>query len=722
MSILLLILSCFSGPTTITGAVPGVDRPATLEAELRTHLNDPDAKYVNRLAKASSPYLRDHATNPVDWYEWGDEPFERARAENRLVFLSVGYHTCHWCHVMAEESFEDDEIAGVLNTRFVAIKVDREQRPDLDEVYMGAVQMLSGRGGWPLTAILTPEGEPVFAATYLPPRDGDRGSRKGLLTVLNYFAEEWGKDPERLTKAAAAITARLVQAAKPAPPGDLPGPDAIDHGVQALLDRYDPTYGGFGRAPKFPTPLRLDLLLAEAWRRNDPKLRKPVHATLRQMARGGLHDVIGGGFHRYATDTAWRVPHFEKMLYDNAQLLSTYARVAALTDDPELRWVARRTAAFLVDELATPEGTFIAALDADSLTARGHLEEGAFYTFTPSEVRAALPAAKATQALTTFSITKRGNLDGRSVPALVEAPAAPWQDAEVDALRNTLKQARASRPSPARDGQVIVAWNALAISGLIDAARSLGESRWQDAALTAAEALFKGADDEGHRLSRLAAEGSPPAVLEDEANAAVAALDLFGATADPRWLRVAQARLAVIERHFADPAGGWFRPANDSSDLLRRPKPQFEGPEPSGAATAIEAGLRIAHLTGTSTEIADRALRAYALIFTSSPMGMGAVLQQVVRRHDAATEVVVVWPDQADPKPLLDVLTHHDLPHAEMITAPASAMARVKDVPWVEGKVPRDDKPTAYVCTAGVCEFPVTTADGFDQALRRLVP
>jgi len=708
-----LACSWLAGPAVVESAVPGVDRPAALEAELREHLDDPDARFVNRLARASSPYLRDHATNPVDWYEWGDEAFTEAARTGRLVFISIGYHTCHWCHVMAHESFEDEEIAEVLNTRFVPIKVDREQRPDVDEIYMDAVQMLTGRGGWPLTAVLTPDGEPVFAATYLPARDGDRGARSGLLSVLTVIAEQWAADPDGLERAASEITRRLVAAARPAPPGDLPGLDLVERAVDELRGAWDEEHGGFGGAPKFPTPLKLDLLLAEAARRGEPDLRTSALHTLHRMARGGIHDVLGGGFHRYTVDRAWRIPHFEKMLYDNAQLLRTYARAAAVTGDAELRGATRATARFLVEELTLEDGTLFAGLDADSRTPDGHLEEGAYYTWTPAEVRAAVPDADVGFALTRFGVTPGGNLDGRSVLWLERAaPGSP----RVDEVRRALLAARRERAPPARDEQAVVAWNALAISGLVRAWRTLGERRWLAAAERAADAVLAGAHDPDHRLSRLAS-GGPPAVLEDEAHAAVAALDLFGATGERRWLEVARARVAVVARHFADPAGGWFRTPDDGEMLLRRPKPRFEGAEPSGATTAIEAVLRLAHLTDGSTGPADRALRAYAEPLEAVPLGLPGVLRQVVRRHAPRREIVVVWPDETDPGPLLDVLGGVDRPHAEIVTAPASRLATVRAVPWLEGKVPRDALPTAYVCTDGVCQLPVTDPAGFERAL-----
>ncbi len=716
VSLFATLLACsLLRPDVVTEALPGIDRPRALETELREALSDPDARWVNRLARSESPYLRDHAANPVDWYEWGEEPFASARADERLVFLSIGYATCHWCHVMAHESFEDEEIAGTLNAHFVAIKVDREQRPDVDEVYMDAVHLFGGRGGWPLTAILTPDGEPVFATTYLPARDGDRGSRRGLLSILEEVHTLWERDPEILRESARAVTARLVRDAQPTPPGDLPDLEVVARTIDALVASHDPQHGGFGRAPKFPVPLKLDVLLDAAGRRDDDALRDVVVHALAAMARGGIHDPIEGGFHRYSTDEAWRVPHFEKMLYDNAQLLSTYARATAVTGRPDFAWVTARTAEFLTTHLATDEGTFVAALDAGSPGPDGAPEEGLYYTFTPREVREALPAAEVPFALAHFDITATGHLEGRSVPSLVEATAPPWSDPRARTIREALNVARSQRPPPTRDDQVVLAWNALAISGLVDAHRVLGGTRWLDAALAAARGLFEGAESPEHRLARL--PGGPPAMLEDEANVAVAALDLFGATGDPHWVRVAAARLAVIERHYADPAGGWFRTPDDGEPLLRRPRPRFEGAEPSGTASAIEATLRLGHLTNASVEPADRALRAYAQPLERAPWALPGVVAQLVRRHAARTEIVVTWPDEADPGPLLAVLARTDDPTAAVVTGPASMLAHATVVPWLEGKAPRDDQPTAYVCENGTCQFPVTTAAGLAEAL-----
>ncbi len=376
---------------------------------------DGSPKYTNRLILETSPYLLQHAHNPVNWYPWGDEAFARARREGKPVLLSVGYSTCHWCHVMERESFENEEIARFINEHFVPIKVDREERPDVDDVYMSAVQMLTGGGGWPMTLALTPDREPFFGGTYFPARDGDRGSRKGFFTILRELADEYQKSRADVVARAAKLSRRVRAAAEPEPAGGVPGPEVIASAVRQLSRAYDPVWGGFGRAPKFPRPVTLELLLRYHRRSGDADALKMVIHTLDRMAAGGLYDHVGGGFHRYSTDERWLVPHFEKMLYDNAQLVAVYLDAYQVSGRDDFARVARQTLDYVAREMTAPSGGFYSATDADSRTPAGHEEEGWFFTWTPAELEAALGADLARVARVDFGVTDAGNFEGRSI-------------------------------------------------------------------------------------------------------------------------------------------------------------------------------------------------------------------------------------------------------------------------------------------------------------------
>ncbi|HTN52324.1 MAG TPA: thioredoxin domain-containing protein, partial [Anaeromyxobacter sp.] len=438
-------------------------------------------RFTNRLALERSPYLLQHAHNPVNWYPWSDEAFEEARRTGRPVFLSVGYSTCHWCHVMERESFEDEEIARVLNERYVAIKVDREERPDVDAIYMTAVQLLTGGGGWPMSVWLTPDREPFFGGTYFPPRDGSRGPARGFLSILGEIADLWEGDRARIS----AATGSLVQAVRTAlashgePAGAPPGPEPIAAAVAALRPSFDSVHGGLVRAPKFPSNLPLRLLLRHHRRSGEAESMRMAVFTLERMAAGGIHDQLGGGFHRYSTDREWLVPHFEKMLYDNALLAVAYAEAWQLTGRPDLARVARQTLDYLLRELASPEGGLFSATDADS-----EGEEGRFFVWEERELREALGAG-AERFLRFHGVTAQGNFEGRNVLWVPRPDEAEWE--ALAPARARLLELRAQRPHPLRDDKVLSGWNGLAISALAFGGRALGEERFVRAAVRAAE-------------------------------------------------------------------------------------------------------------------------------------------------------------------------------------------------------------------------------------------
>ncbi len=697
-------------------------RDAALRARLaaapvaEAHHRDADGHptHVNRLVLERSAYLRQHAHNPVDWYPWGDEAFDRARALGKPVLLSVGYSTCHWCHVMEEESFEDPEIAAFINEHFVPVKVDREELPDVDAVYMAAVQaLLRGRGGWPMTVFLTPDREPFHAATYLPPRDGDRGRSIGLLTVLGDMSAAWTERHDDVVRAGADLSAFVARQLDGATaPAELPPTLLAQARRRALLD-VDPEHGGRKGAPKFPSgwPLRFAMDDVGA----DPsELAEPLHTTLDAMASRGLYDIVGGGFHRYTVDEAWRVPHFEKMLYDNALLAGIYLDAWRHFGDPAYAEVVRGT---LRDQLARAPGpTFAAASDADS-PAPGHEEpvEGGYYTFTPAEVRDALALVDlpGDPWVDQLGVDLDGPVDGRS-PLAIPTPRA-LLDPPTREVLDALGAARERRTPPFVDPKAVVAWNGLMLSTLARTARFLDPDQLPTA-LALADALASGVRD--GRLPRLL-DGNRPGLLADEAFVARGFLDLFETTGDPRWLRAALERTRCIDVHFSTPEGGWYRTADDAPAPLARPRSDRDGAEPSGASVHVGTLLRLAAITGDDSHRAraDQALAAYAVPLAAGDLD--DMLPAVAWRLGRPLEIVVVAPsgqphdatmlasvDEGAPWRHVRLLAHED--HPERLRGTVAT-----------GKLAHGGHTTVYVCEAGVCQAPVNDPEDLERVLGR---
>ncbi|WP_296806090.1 DUF255 domain-containing protein [Thiocapsa sp.] len=560
-------------------------------------LPDGRPRYTNRLILEDSPYLIQHAHNPVDWYAWGPEAFERAHRENKPVFLSIGYSTCHWCHVMERESFEDRAIAELLNTHFVAIKVDREVRPDIDQVYMTAVQLLTGSGGWPMSSILTPQGETVVAGTYFPPDE--------FSSLLQRANALWQEQPEQMRARAAEIARAVAEAlAAEAQAAEL-GDRIVDQAVASLLEQHDELQGGFGDAPKFPQQPRLALLLDQALRRDDQAALTAAVFTLQSMARGGIHDQVGGGFHRYAIDNDWLVPHFEKMLHDQAQLARLYLTGWRLTGDPALARVARRTLDFVLRDLTSPAGGFYSATDADS-----EGEEGLFFLWTPAELRSALSPEDAELAIALYGVTESGNFEGRNI---LHLPIAPVKFAaargltpaallkRLDAINQRLYRHREGRPHPHRDEKILTAWNGMMITALAEAADALDEPRYLTAAQRAAELLWSELRTAPGRINRVYLDGraAQPGLLEDYAFLGQAMIALFDATGEQRWLTRAREMADALWERFADhDEGGLFmgEPA-EATLLMTRPKDVTDGVMPSATSAALQLLAELARRT-----------------------------------------------------------------------------------------------------------------------------
>ncbi len=649
----------------------------------------------NRLGGATSPYLLQHADNPVDWREWGDDVFAEARERGVPVFLSVGYAACHWCHVMAHESFEDDATAAQLNADYVCVKVDREERPDVDAVYMEATVAMTGQGGWPMTVVLDHDGNPFFAGTYFP--DRPRGGQPSLRQVLIAVSAAWRERQGEVRRVAGDLRAHLARQVPAA--GDPLTPADLDAAVALLEHDFDQERGGFGGAPKFPPSMVLEFLRRRA--DTDDRAARMLDRTLEAMARGGLHDQLGGGFARYSVDAGWVVPHFEKMLYDNAQLVGLYARCAGALGDR----VARGTADFLLRELRTNEGGFASALDADS-----EGEEGRFYVWTAAGLEDVLGADDGRWATELFEVT--GTFEhGTSTLQLLRDPD-DW--ARFDHVRSRLLAAREQRVRPARDDKVVAAWNGLAIAGLCDAGRLLGREECVDAALTAGRLLADVHLDDGRlrRVSRDGRVGVPGGVLEDYGAVAGGFLALCGVTGDALWLERATALLDTALTLFRADDGGFFDTPSDGERLVSRPRDPGDNASPSGTSATVHALLGAHALTGEGRwrEAADEALGTVGPLATRAPRFAGWSLAAAQAEADDAPEIAVVGP----PGPERDALERRarSWPGAVVVVAEGPRAG----IPLLTARAAVGGHAAAYVCRNQVCASPLTQPDDFATA------
>ncbi|MFC1610722.1 thioredoxin domain-containing protein, partial [Myxococcota bacterium] len=565
--------------------------------------------FVNRLILETSPYLLQHAHNPVSWSPWSDDAFARAREQHKLVLLSVGYSTCHWCHVMERESFEDLEIADFISRHFVPIKVDREERPDVDAVYMTAVHLMTGRGGWPMTVVLTPEREPVFAGTYFPARDGDRGASIGFLTILRELASVWEAEPKRFRRAAAQVTQQIRAATETNRVSDhAPGSEAIMRGVTYLSHTFDATWGGFGDAPKFPRTVTLELLGRAYRRTGDERLRKMLEHTLDKMAAGGIYDHVGGGFHRYSVDRRWLVPHFEKMLYDNAQLAVAYLEGFQLTGREDFARVTREILDYVRREMTHELGGFFSATDADSANPDGELEEGWFFTWTTAEVEEVVGSQRARLVAAYYDVSEAGNFEGRNIlhvskPLAVVAKMLQMDEEtlseELAAARAALYEARQGRSPPLCDRKVLAAWNGLMISALSRAGHVLDDGVFVEAAVRAADFILEHMVVDGV-LMRNWKDGAARhrGYLDDHAFMIQGLLDLYEATGTPRWFQAALGLQRELDTQFADREhGSYFFTSDGHESLLARERPDYDGAEPAGTSVAALNLLRLEQFT-----------------------------------------------------------------------------------------------------------------------------
>jgi len=672
----------------------------------------------NRLAAESSPYLLQHQHNPVDWYPWGDEAFAQARATGKPVFLSVGYAACHWCHVMERESFEDQATADVLNQHFISVKVDREERPDVDQIYMSAVQLLTRHGGWPMSVFMTPEGKPFHGGTYFPPE-----ARQGMPSfrqVLTAVHDAWMNRRDELESGAG----RLTEAIQAADSLDLPAAPVTDDDLrrasQALAGSEDRTHGGWGQAPKFPQAMAIEFLLRRHLATGEGLLLDIADRALHRMARGGIYDHVGGGFHRYSVDAAWHVPHFEKMLYDNSQLARVYLHAWQIAGDPAHSRVVEETLDWVQREMTHPAGGFFSTLDADS-----EGEEGKFYVWSLDELRDVL-GPDADLVADTYDVSDRGNWEGVNIPRrLKDLDVLAYQhdvstseiQAAADRALPRLFERRASRIRPGLDDKIITAWNGLMIAAFAEAARALDRDDYLATATAAAEFCTTELWRHGNRLWRTWKDGRARfnAYLEDYACLAEGLLELYQTTFDDRWFQAAQVLADATLEHFQDPDGGFFDTSNDHEQLVTRPKNVQDNATPSGGSMAITVLGRVHALTGEARylDAAERALTAVGPGATSYPTAFAQWFGAADFLVGQPVGIALVG-DQADRLGLLAVVRETYRPRAVVAAADDAAAT---GIPLLQDRQTLDGQAAAYVCHGFVCKLPTGDPDTVRELL-----
>ena len=679
-------------------------------------------KHANRLIHEKSPYLLQHAHNPVDWYPWGEEAFKKARAEDKPIFLSIGYSTCHWCHVMERESFEDKEVAEVLNQNFVSIKVDREERPDIDHIYMTFCQALTGHGGWPLTIILTPDQKPFYAGTYFPKKG--RMGMPGILDILNRISKAWKQDKESLIEASEQIFKGVqpdfLVKGEEAEISD----DILDKAYLALKRSFEPSYGGFSTAPKFPTPHNLSFLLRYWKARGEEEALRMVEKTLDGMARGGIFDHIGYGFSRYSTDQKWLVPHFEKMLYDNALLTIAYLEAFQCTGKEVYRQVAEKVFTYVLRDMTSPEGGFYSAEDADS-----EGEEGKFYLWKPEEIKEILGESDGQAFCEYYGITPIGNFEGKNIPNRIHAKEAVNHGEEAIApLREKVFEHRERRFRPYKDDKILTSWNGLMIAAMAIGGKVLENWAYTQAAERAVEFILDRLvrKEDGRLLARYReGEASHLACVDDYAYLVWGLIELYETTYKPIYLHHALHFNGDMVKYFWDEEnGGLFLYGKDGEQLIARPKEIYDGALPSGNSVAALNFLRLARLTGDSRleEMGERQIRAFGKALQRSPAAYTHFMTAVMFAALPGQEIVVAGePVQEDTQKMLKVLRSRFMPQAVILVKPmgeeGEMLARI--APFVREQKPIGGKAAAYVCQNFACQAPVTDPSRLAQMLKQ---
>jgi len=690
-------------------------------------ISSDEKKSPNNLINEKSPYLLQHALNPVNWYPWGQEAFQKAKREDKPVFLSIGYATCHWCHVMAHESFEDPEVARFLNAHFVSIKVDREERPDIDKIYMSVCQAMTGSGGWPLSVFLTPEAKPFFAGTYFP--KVNRMGMTGLMSLLNQIALMWHNERERLLKAGEEITSAIKdhEVEKSGPTVTL---DTLKKGHDQLARTFDPEWGGFGREPKFPTPHQLTFLLRWHLRSSNAQALAMVEKTLDAMRNGGIFDHIGFGFHRYSVDSRWLVPHFEKMLYDQAMLAMVYTEASQVTGKASFGRAAREIFAYVLRDMTDPEGGFYSAEDADS-----EGKEGLFYLWTPEEVKKILGEEPGELFCRFYHITVPGNFEeGYSIPH-IPVGAENFIKKEgigLEELENTLEDcreklftAREKRVHPLKDDKIITSWNGLMIAALSKGSQVFGEKAYADAAANAAQFILKNLRTNDGRLLRRfrQKEALYPGYLDDYAFLVWGLIELYEATFDIIFLEEAVAlNQAMLDIFWDDQHGGLYFTGKGNESLITQSKDLYDGALPSGNSVAALNFLRISRITGNSEleQKAEQLIQAFSKDITSSPIAYTQLLASVDFMFGPAREIVISGdPLLKDTQAMVKAVRKRFLPNKVVLLYPQGSEGQklVALSPFVGNMVPTDKKPTAFVCEQYACKTPITDAEQLENLL-----
>jgi uncharacterized protein YyaL (SSP411 family) len=664
-------------------------------------------KFTNRLAKEKSPYLLQHAHNPVDWYPWGKEAFEKSKKEDKPIFLSIGYSTCHWCHVMEHESFEDEEVAKFLNENYVPIKVDREERPDVDQIYMAAVQAMTSHGGWPLSAWLTPDLKPFMGGTYFPKED--RFGRPGFMSILKRIAELWKEKRKELDESGDQLAEHLKKLSEAEAPGEVKIDAVLDRGMLLIEKSFERQFGGFSQQPKFPHSTTIQYLLRVHARTGNKDALSMAEKSLTEMARGGIYDQLGGGFHRYSTDTMWLVPHFEKMLYDNALLAVAYLEAWQLTKKDLYARIVRETLDYVLRDMTSKEGGFYSAEDADS-----EKIEGKFYVWNPQQVAEVL-GKDADRFMKAFDVTPRGNWDPfeESIPKK-QSVLHVAEDGDFADLKKKLFDARSKRVRPHLDDKVLTSWNALMIGAMAQAGQVLGEPRYRDAAVKAAQFLLTAHKKDGKllRTSRLG-EAKLDAYLEDYAFLSAAMLDLYEATFDPAYYEEARSLVATaVELFWDDKAGGFYTTAKGHEALIARMREEYEGPVPTGNSVLALTMLKLHDYTGDAAhqDRADKVIRAYKSHLDRYPAGHASLMCALDYIKGPSREIVVTGPD---PEPLLKVVRGRFLPNKVVGLADGKSK-----IPLLADRTPVNGKAAAYVCENMTCKKPVTDPAELEALLK----
>ncbi len=680
---------------------------------------------MNRLSTSTSPYLLQHAHNPVDWYPWGKEALQKAENEDKPIFLSIGYAACHWCHVMAHESFEDTGTAAFMNENFVNIKVDREERPDLDGIYMQAVVAMTGSGGWPMSVFLTPDLRPFYSGTYFPPVP--RYNMPSFKDVLQGLTRAWREERDEILRVGEQVTGHLqLQTAAGSASGDTFTPATLEAVADAMLEAYDRTHGGWGSAPKFPQPMSLEFMLrrALAGPGQREEYTKLVTHALRAMSRGGMYDVVGGGFARYSTDNTWRVPHFEKMLYDNALLASIYLHTWQVTGEPAFRRVVEQTLDFITRELTHPQGGFYSSLDADS-----EGEEGKYYVWTLDEIRNNISEESEFELFkAAYGLTEQGNWEGRTIlqRALDDASLAARFKLDPEDVpvklgesHSKLLAARAPRVRPGTDDKVLTGWNGLMLGAFAEAARALNDSRYLEVARRSADFLLSALRPDG-QLRRAWRNGrtTEEVFLEDYAALILGLLELYQTDFNVRWFSAAQELADQMVTRFKDPAGGFFDTPEDGEKLLVRPKEIQDNAIPSGNALAAEALLKLSALTdyGEYRDLAESALALAANSAMRYPTSFARWLSAADFALGTVKQIAILGEAQDDT--FQGVLKKLRSEYRPNVLAAASTFPPLKEAPTLLAERPLlDNRTTVYVCEGFTCRLPVTSTDDFIKQL-----